>query len=209
MYKKNFMGRVSDAKEKLMDAVFELVWIGSYGTTTIDQICERAGVKKGSFYYFFESKADLAIASVEARWQMHRGELDAMFSATVPALERLKKYCEYSYKVQKDNIAKYGRVLGCPQVALGCEVCTQEDALQKKIQSIMQYKLKYLEAAIREAHAEGLIDAPDATAKAKMIMAYYDGLLMEARIQNNVESLRQMWPGVSSLLGVKGELAAV
>jgi len=194
------MGRVSDAKEKLMDAVFELVWTGSYGTTTIDQICERAGVKKGSFYYFFESKADLAVASVEARWQMHRGELDAMFSATVPALERVKRYCEYSYKVQKDNIEKYGRVLGCPQVALGCEVCTQEDALQKKIQSIMQYKLKYIESAIR---------APDATAKAKMIMAYYDGLLMEARIQNNVESLRQMWPGVSSLLGVKGELVAV
>ena len=81
--------------------------------------------------------------------------------------------------------------------------------MQKKIQSIIQYKLKYLEAAIREAQADGLVNAPDATAKAKMIMAYYDGLLMEARIQNNVESLRQMWPGVSSLLGVKAELAAV
>ena len=42
------MGRVSDAKERLMEAVRELVWTGSYGSTTIDQICEKAGVKKGS-----------------------------------------------------------------------------------------------------------------------------------------------------------------
>jgi len=45
------MGRVSDAKERLMEAVEELIWKGSYGSTTIDQICEKAGVKKGSFYY--------------------------------------------------------------------------------------------------------------------------------------------------------------
>ena len=50
------MGRVSDAKEKLMEAVMELIHTGSYGSTTIDHICEKAGVKKGSFYYFFDSK---------------------------------------------------------------------------------------------------------------------------------------------------------
>ena len=58
------MGRVSDAKEKLMEAVSELIWTGSYGSTTIDQICEKAGVKKGSFYYFFKSKSELAAAAV-------------------------------------------------------------------------------------------------------------------------------------------------
>ncbi|MBC8096206.1 MAG: TetR/AcrR family transcriptional regulator, partial [Akkermansiaceae bacterium] len=49
------MGRVSNAKERLMKALTELIWTGSYGSTTIDQICERAGVKKGSFYHFFDS----------------------------------------------------------------------------------------------------------------------------------------------------------
>ena len=39
------MGRVSDAKERLMDAVLELIWSGSYGSTTIDHICDKAGVK--------------------------------------------------------------------------------------------------------------------------------------------------------------------
>ena len=191
-----------------MDAVLELIWTGSYGTTTIDQICEKAGVKKGSFYYFFESKAQLAAEAFDDRWQAIRMELDGIFSATVPPLERLKKYCDFAYQVQLEIRAKYGRVLGCPQFALGCEVCTQEDVLQQKVQRMLDYKRKYIESAIRDAHASGMADAPDAGAKAKMIMAYYEGLLTQARIQNDLEVLRDSFLGVYAILGVKEAAAA-
>lgn len=204
---KKFMGRVSDAKEKLMDAVLELIWTGSYGSTTIDQICERAGVKKGSFYHFFDSKSTLAAEALEVSWQNKRVELDRIFSVTVPPLERLQKYCDFIFKVQNEIKAKYGRVLGCPQFSLGCEVCTQEDALQKKIQSILDYKRRYIESAVRDAAAAGEIVEPDPAAKARMIVAYYEGLLTQARIQNNVNILREMVPGIFSLLGVKSEAA--
>src|SRR5215813_9961631 len=101
------MGRVSDAKERLMEAVKELLWVGSYGSTTIDQICEKAGVKKGSFYYFFESKADLAAAAIDSDWQRRRIELDSIFSATVPPLERLAKYCDYGLRIQAEVKKKF------------------------------------------------------------------------------------------------------
>jgi TetR/AcrR family transcriptional repressor of nem operon len=202
------MGRVSDAKEKLMKAVLELIWAGSYGNTTIDQICERAGVKKGSFYYFFDSKADLAAAAFDANWKIRRTELDAIFSPTVPPLERLQKYCDFSYRFQKEIKSRFGMVLGCPLFALGAEVCTQEDMLRKKIQEILEYKRKYLESAVRDAHATGVIYAPDAAAKARMILAYYEGLLTQARIQNDVEGLRETARGIFIMLGVKEKNAA-
>jgi TetR/AcrR family transcriptional regulator, transcriptional repressor for nem operon len=197
------MGRVSDAKQRLMDAVLELIWTGSYGTTTIDQICEKAGVKKGSFYYFFESKAQLAAEAFDGRWQVIRVELDGIFSATIPPMERLKKYCDFAYQVQQEIKAKYGRVLGCPQFSLGCEVCTQEQVLQEKVQRMLDYKRQYIESTIRDAHASGAVDAPDPGSKAKMIMAYYEGLLTQARIQNDVEVLRDAVLGVYAILGVK------
>ena len=204
---KRFMGRVSDSKQKLMDAVLDLIWSGSYGTTTIDQICAKAEVKKGSFYYFFESKADLAAAAFEECWIAKRGELDAMFSATVPPLERLRKFSDFGFKFQSQIKEKYGRVLGCPDFCLGSEVCTQEDILGKTIQTIMESKRKYLESAIRDADASGLVHAPDAGAKARMILAYYEGLLTQARIQNNLEILREMTSGIYAILGVKEENA--
>jgi TetR/AcrR family transcriptional repressor of nem operon len=87
--------------------------------------------------------------------------------------------------------------------ALGAEVCTQEHELQRKIQEILGYKLRYLETAIRDAHAAGLIDAPDPASKARMVHAYYEGLLTQARIQNDVEVLRESISGAFAILGVK------
>jgi TetR/AcrR family transcriptional repressor of nem operon len=198
------MGRISDARERLMKAVLELIWTGSYGATTIDQICEKAGVKKGSFYYFFESKAELAVVSVNEDWQQRRPQLDAIFSSTVPPLERLRKYCEFGYAFQKEICEKYGCVLGCPLFSVGAEVSTQEDhRLQEKIQEILEYKRKYLETAIRDAQAAGLVTAPDPAAKSRMLFAYYQGLQTQARIQNSLEVLRDAITGTYELLGVK------
>ena len=202
------MGRVSDAKERLMEAVRELLWTGSYGSTTIDQICERAGVKKGSFYYFFDSKADLAAAALDEESQRRRPDLDAIFSSTVPPLERLKRYCEYGRQFQAEICAKYGCVLGCPLFSLGSEVSTQEDKLQKKIQAMLDQKRKYLETAIRDAHAAGLIHAPDAAAKARALFAYYQGVQTQARIENSLTVLDDAIRGTYDLLGVKESVPA-
>ena len=197
------MGRVSDAKDRLMKAVRELIWTGSYGSTTIDQICEKAGVKKGSFYYFFDSKGDLALQGLGGDWEQHRPELDAMFSPTVPPLERLQKYCDFMYRFQAKIRDQYGCVLGCPLFTVGSEVSTQEHPLQKKIQEILEYKRRYLETAIRDAHAAGLVNAPDPVTKSRILFAYYQGLATQARIQNNLEVLRDAITGTYDLLGVK------
>ncbi len=197
------MGRVSDAKERLMEAVKELIWTGSYGSTTIDQICDKAGVKKGSFYYFFDSKAELAETALDEDWQKHRIELDSIFSATIPPLERLQKYCDFGYKMQAEMRAKHGHVLGCPLFCVGSEVSTQEDRLQKKIQGILEYKRKYLESVIREAHGAGLIQAPDPAAKSRALLAYYQGLLTQARIQNDLGIIREAHRAILEFLGVK------
>ena len=197
------MGRASDAKERLMKAVRELIWTGSYGSTTIDQICDKAGVKKGSFYYFFDSKAELALHALDEDWQAHRAELDAIFSPTVPPLERLQKYCDYNYRFQAKIRDQYGHVLGCPLFSVGSEVSTQEQHLQKKIQEILEYKRRYLETSIRDAHAAGLVDAPDPATKSRILFAYFQGLATQARIQNSLDVLKDAIIGTYDLLGVK------
>ena len=198
------MGRVSDARARLMEAMSELIWTGSYGTTTIDQICDKAGVKKGSFYYFFESKVELAVAALTEEWEARRPELDAIFSSTVAPLDRLRKYCDFGYRFQAEICKKHGCVLGCPLFSVGAEVSTSEDhRLQQKIQEILEYKRRYLETAIRDAHAAGLATAPDPATKSRILFAYYQGLQTQARIQNNLEVLKDAITGTYDLLGVK------
>ena len=187
----------------MMDAVMELIWHGSYGSTTIDQICDKAGVKKGSFYYFFESKSDLAADALEAAWQEKKPEMDEIFSPTTPPLERLRKFCQRGYEKQVELKCHCGCVLGCPLFTLGAEVCNQEMKLHKKIKEILKHYHTYIESAIRDAHAEGSVDAPDPAAKARMLFAYSEGLLTQARILNDAEVLREMGDGIMGILGVK------
>jgi TetR/AcrR family transcriptional repressor of nem operon len=186
-----------------MEAVGELFWTGSYDSTTIDQICEKAGVKKGSFYYFFEGKAALAEAALEFEWETYRPKLDAIFSASVPPLERIQRHCEFTLEQQADLKAEHGCVLGCPLCTLGTEICTQDKGLQKKVQAIMAQGLKYLETAIRDAHAAGVIHAPDPHAKANVLHAYLLGLLTQARIKNDLGVLANLTSTTFDLLGVK------
>jgi TetR/AcrR family transcriptional repressor of nem operon len=105
--------------------------------------------------------------------------------------------------------SKYGRVLGCPLFTLGAEVCTQEDGLGRKVREMLGDKCKYLESAIRDAHASGAIHAPDARAKARMLLAYCEGMLTQARIQNDVKVLRDTAPGMFAMLGVKAKQTAI
>src|SRR6187200_805139 len=86
------MPRITDAKQRLMDAAQSLIWESSYGATSVDDICAKADVRKGSFYHFFKSKSDLEIAALEADWQAKRARYNEMFSATVPPLERLEQF---------------------------------------------------------------------------------------------------------------------
>ena len=191
-----------------MNSLTELIWSGSYGSTTIDQICERAGVKKGSFYYFFDSKAALAEEAMRTDWEEYRGNFDRLFSPSLPPLERIHRYCAFEYEEQAKIKREHGHVLGCPLCTLGAEISTLETNLRKMVDEIMDQCRRYFETAIRDAHAAGLIVAPDAFTKSKLIYAYVEGLLTQARIRDDLNLLKDMERGILDSLGVSAPVAA-
>lgn len=188
-----------------MEAMIELIWTGSYGTTSVDQICERAGVKKGSFYHFFESKIELALTAIDHGWAEHRKKLDQTFSPVLPPLERIWR-CFREIRLEQALMReKHGRVLGCPIHSLGAEVSTTDEQLRNKLQEILAQFIRYYESAIRDAYFQGVIEAPDAPALARILFAYGEGLLLHARIWNDLSYLDEMEAGARRILGVKDE----
>ena len=197
------MPRVSNMKERLCDAAIGLMWENSYGTTSVDSICERAGAKKGSFYYFFKSKSELAAAALEADWAKKRAQMDAVFSPTVPPLERFERYFDGVHDHLAEQQQKCGSILGCPMLSIGSEVSTQDQVVREAIDRILDQKMNYFVSAIRDAHSQGLIDAPDPQAKARTLFACYHGTLAQARVQNDLDQVRQFKHIALDILGVK------
>ena len=197
------MPRVSNMKERLLDAAMDLIWHNSYGTTSVDAICERAGAKKGSFYYFFKSKSELAAAALEADWDKKKAQMDSIFSPTVPPLERFDRYFDFVHDRLAELQKKCGSILGCPLLSIGSEVSTQDQIVREAIDRIMDRKMNYFISTVRDAQAQGLIDAPDPVAKAKALFSCYQGTVAQARIQNDVELLREFKHVARDVLGVK------
>jgi len=186
------MGRTSDANDRLMTAALALMWEQSYGAVSIDDICRRAEVKKGSFYYFFESKADLAVQALERHWQAEKRELDELFSPATPPLERIRAYCDRTYARQVEAKRRTGHVLGCPLCCLGSEICTQDDLIRDKVREILDRKGRYWESAVRDAQAAGVLPPGDAASGARCAFAFVQGMVAQARLRNDAELLRDL-----------------
>src|SRR2546430_5101733 len=197
------MPRVSDMKERLTNAALDLIWENSYGATSVDAICDRAGAKKGSFYYFFKSKSELTAAALEAEWTKNKAQMNAVFSPTVPPIERLERYFDFVHDSLATLQQQCGSILGCPMLSIGSEISTQDQVVRETIDRILDQKINYFVSAIRDAHAQGLIDAPDPQAKAKALFACFHGVLAQARIQNDLAQVREFKRIAMDILGVK------
>ncbi|WP_442818897.1 TetR/AcrR family transcriptional regulator [Streptomyces sp. NBC_01235] len=51
------MGRTSGAREEILDGAQALIGLRGHSAPGVARICKTAGVPKGGFSYFFESKA--------------------------------------------------------------------------------------------------------------------------------------------------------
>jgi TetR/AcrR family transcriptional repressor of nem operon len=176
-----------------MNSLLDLMWEGSYGAVTIDDICKRADVKKGSFYHFFESKAALAIAALDHYWtEEWKPVLDEKFSPSVDPVQRMTGYLERAYLKQCELKVEKGKVLGCPLCSVGSEVRSQEPEVANKICQLLKLKRKYWESAIRDAMAQGEIEPGDPVEKAARLSALLEGTVTQARIMNDPEMMRHL-----------------
>lgn len=192
-----------DTRARLLQVATDLIWRSSYHATGVDLICATAGVNKGSFYHFFASKEELAIAAIDAQWAEFRAELEQIFAPSQPALERLRRFIRAGIDQQRRMYADAGCVCGCPLFTLGAEIGTQQPRLRQKVDEVLQAHQQYVTVAIRDAHAAGLIEAPDPARKARILSDYFEGVLTRARIMNSLVPLEEVESACLEILGIR------
>jgi TetR/AcrR family transcriptional repressor of nem operon len=197
------MGRTSNAKNQLLDAMVELMWKRSYGSLTIDVICKKAGVKKGSFYYFFKSKLELGVAAMDHVWATLQPRLDTIFSSTRPPLERIALQLDHAYKRTQEVAITYGCVLGCPFFNIGAEISNIEPQLADKVNQLLNRFQRYFETAITEAVANGDIPALDVKEASRILFNLYEGMITQARMKNDPEILKDLPVAGARILGIQ------
>jgi TetR/AcrR family transcriptional repressor of nem operon len=197
------MARVTDTRDRLLEAALQLVWEQGVGSASVDDICEKAQVRKGSFYHFFKSKAELIIAALENHWEEARHEFDRVFSPSVPPVERLRGFFEFVARRQAQKQEQVGRVLGCPYVSVGVSCSSEEQLIREHVEKIFAIYRKYFETALRDGKADGSIPVKDISVAVETVFDFIEGAMSAARIQNSLKPIQNMGRGAFMLLGLE------
>jgi TetR/AcrR family transcriptional regulator, transcriptional repressor for nem operon len=195
------VGRTSDAKQRLIDAAIPLFWRQGFSAVSVDQICDDAGVKKGSFYHFFESKESLALEALEVHWGRRRPTLDALFSPSLPPLERLEGYFDFVVSKQNELLLEHGKVLGCFYFSLGIGNL-ELPTVSERVREIISVYERYYANVLVEAEKKGLLSVRDPAEKARSLFRYIEGLLGDARLRNTLDELNHLPRLAFEFLGV-------
>jgi TetR/AcrR family transcriptional repressor of nem operon len=84
-----------ESKTKLLDAALHIIRAKGYSATRVEDICEAAGLTKGSFFHHFSSKEELALAAAEHFSKFANGAFaGAPYQTRSDPLDRLLGYVE-------------------------------------------------------------------------------------------------------------------
>lgn len=189
------MGRTSDAKERLIAAMAELVHRRGYVGVGVDDVCTAAGVQKGSFYYFFKSKRDLMLAALDHHWCVGREHFGAAFLDQVPPLERIERLFAILATAEAANRQSKGHVLGCPFGNIAAEVGTSDPVLAKRADDAFCGLAGFLREALHDAQQRGqLARNVNLRESADALVAYFEGIALLAKTRNDPSLIRRLGP---------------
>jgi len=184
------MGRTSSTRQRLLSAASDLLWEKSYHSVTVEEVCARASVRKGSLYHFFDSKSALTVAALQYLWvTVAEPAYEKHFSLANPPLVRITNFLVWLQRLQREKYRCVGSVVGWPFFTLGCELGAREPAISETLCDIESAELSYFESALFDAIEDDAVEPEIPRAEALSLRAAVEGILARARMLNDPDEL--------------------
>jgi TetR/AcrR family transcriptional regulator, transcriptional repressor for nem operon len=173
-------------RDRIVRAAARLFLARSYHSVGVNEICDAAKVQKGSFYHFFGSKSDLAIAVIDhharAMWHM----LDERERAARGPVNKMRATTEVTRTVQEGLVKVFGRVVGCPLGNLAVELATTADEAGQHAAGVLGEWEARIAGHCRDAAEVGML-APgtDPDELAHIVIATMQGMILLAKVSDS------------------------
>ncbi|MES9923647.1 MAG: TetR/AcrR family transcriptional regulator [Candidatus Thiodiazotropha endolucinida] len=194
------MSIAPDTKERILATARDLFHGRSYADVGIKEICTLAKVQKGSFYHFFPSKRDLAMAVIDSMaddWA--HGFVAEAFDEALPPLERLDYMVDAVYFWQNAAKNLEGRMPGCLFGNLALEISTRDEVIRARLNAVFNKASARFHQALEEAVENGEIPPLDTEATATAMLAYLEGVILLAKTRNDPDVVRSLGPAIKSI----------
>ena len=174
------MKKGKESRQHLIECAAELFWKNGYSATGISEILKQTGLPKGSFYFYFKSKNDLATAVTE----YYQKILLEQFRSS-------SQRNDWESFIEEIFDYLFGRATGqtfagCPYAVMGMETALSKPA----VASVFMEGLKKFEQIFQEVLLYSGLSPDHAKILSQRMLSIYQGYLLLERISNNTSFLK-------------------
>lgn len=191
------------ARDRILEAAAVLMYDGGYEAVGVAELCRVAEVKKGSFYYFFDSKQQLALEMLERTWKRTRSTIyeQSFGNESLTGIEAIERHGElladFLARTQEDS----GLTVGCRFANFALEMSTRDEDIRAAVADIFNDMVNLARSALqRSVDAGELPDSVDLAVAARSVIVHMEGLMVFAKAHRDPDLLRTLGPSMRRLL---------
>lgn len=166
-------------KERILESANELFYLHGYNATGLDKVIKDAGVTKGNFYYYFKSKEELAISTLD--WQFQKVVTDlakVMSNGNNSPLDTLFAILNLLADKQKSQLAN-GHICGCYFGNFTLELSTASEGIRQKVKDVFNEYVATFSSLLSKAKNAGEIgDHIDPDTASSIILSQIEGAIL-------------------------------
>jgi TetR/AcrR family transcriptional repressor of nem operon len=178
-----------DSKTKILGAALQVIRAKGYSATRVEDVCEAAGLTKGSFFHHFKSKEDLAVEAA-AFWDVVTSGLfvTAPYHSLPRAIDRLLGYVDFRKALLLGQLPEFTCLVG----TMVQEVYETYPAIRDACERSISGHAATLEADIAEAMRDsGVVAEWTAQSLALHTQAVIQGAFILAKAKGGPEIAAQ------------------
>lgn len=178
-------------KQELLKIAYRMFIEKGYENTSIDEIIAEAGIAKGTYYYYFESKEATLEAVIEMMIEEEVGRAKAVLETSLPVPQKLASVI-YSLRPAQDE-----------QVIAKALDVTENIVMHEKVnRRIVEEAVPLLTEVVKEGISQGIFECTNIEERVRMLLIisqhiFDDGIFTDRDVEVYIDV-------VEKTLGAKG-----
>jgi len=189
--------RHDNTRQHILETGQRIIVGKGFASVGLNEILTSAGVPKGSFYHYFESKEQYGQALLQEYFDRYLADLDVLFAdCATTGKERLMSYWQQWLDKQRDACTEQK----CLVVKLGGEVSDLSDAMRLTLRDGTDQVVARIATLIEAGVADGSIPPLDPQATAQTLYQLWLGASLIGKLHRNASALENAMAFTRKLL---------
>jgi TetR/AcrR family transcriptional repressor of nem operon len=181
------MTKGEQTRRKIVEAAAPIFNKRGYEGSSLSELMEATGLKKGGIYRHFSSKEELAAEAFDYTWEAAWKARLLNVDEKANGIEKLRQLIA-SFVEHRSPVAG-----GCPILNTAIDADDGNPVLRAHVTKALRSWLSRLQTIVDQAQVRGETQpGVDPKAVATLIVASLEGALMMSRIQRNDEAIRRV-----------------